>query len=175
MTRRRKLAALRILTLREEFSESELRDALSLAEELSVALTSGTRQRGKSARLVQPHASALSGSASRVVAELRERDPPRYSILSQIDKSIRLGDILPRMADIRRVGCSIDKEFVSGKSRKDAVPRLMETLAKLPISDLEHAYEKWKKEVPIHGGRDTGYDELAQFLITGTRSSASID
>ena len=175
MTTKTKLAALRILALREEFSERELRNALSLAKELSGVLALGATQKGASAQSVRAHTSTLSGSKSRIVTELRERDPDRYSILSNIDHSIRLGSILPRMSDIRRVGCSIDKGFVSGKSKKDAIPRLMETLAKLSVSELEHAYETWKRERPSHNGRSTEYDELAEFLIKGTRSSVSSD
>ena len=173
MTTRTKLAALQILTLREEFSKRELRDALALANELAVVLTSGTKQKGKSAHSPRTHTSNLSGSESRVVAELRERDPHRYSILSKIDQSMRLGIILPRMSDIRRVGYSFDKKFVGGKSKRDAIPRLMETLSKLPISELEHAYVTWKRDIVDHRGLDTEYDELAEFLIKGTRSSIS--
>ena len=176
MTTKSKLAALRILALREEFSERELRVALSLAEGLSgVWAHQGEKQKRASAQSVRAHTTTLTGSKSRVVTELRERDPDRYSILSTIDHSIRLGSILPRMSDIRRVGCSINKGFVSGKSKKDAIPRLMETLAKLSVPELEHAYETWKREMPSHKGRNTEYDELAEFLIKGTRSSVSLD
>ena len=77
------------------------------------------------------------------------------------------------MSDIRRVGYSFDKKFVGGKSRKDAIPRLMDTLSKLPISKLEYAYVTWKRDIADNRGLDTEYDELAEYLIKGTRSFIS--
>ena len=176
METRARLAALRILALREEFSKAELHDALSLAEQVSVAL--GSKKPTRHAKIldsVQANIRSLSGSESRVVTELRQRDPDRYSILSEIDRSIRLGSMLPRLSDIRRAGCSLDKGFAGGRSKKDAIPRLMAKLAQLSIPELQQTYEIWKHETLGYGDADTEYDDLADFLIRGTRSSASVD
>ena len=175
MSSRTKLAALRILALREEFSDKELRNALPLARELQVVLASRGKKNTIPVQSTRERASVLSRSESRVVTELRKPDPPLYSILSKIDQSIRLGIILPQMADIRRVGCSFDKDFLGGKARKDAIPRLMETLAKLSVPELEQAYQAWKQQAPGDRLPDTGYDELAEFLVKGTSSPVPTD
>lgn len=171
MQARVKLAALRILAIREEFNNAELRDALSLAEHLSNSFGLELSRRAKKEHTGRANR-GLADSESRAVANLRDCDPDRYSILSKIDRSVRLGIMFPRLSDIRRAGCSLDKEFASGRSKKDAIPRLMEKLAELSISELERKYGDWNVESDDKTG-EREYDDLAEFLIRGTRSSVS--
>ena len=167
MTSKARLAALQILTLREEFSAKELRDALILAGEWSAVLTSKARRDETLQNVRRGPNSTIAKSESRVVIELRERDPERYSILSKIDRAIRLGQMLPRVADIQRAGSSLDKGFISGKSKGTAIPRLMAKLAELPVAELENLYQTWKQEMRSELRRDTEYDDLAEFLVKG--------
>ena len=174
MTSKTRLAALRILALREEFSAEELRDALSLAGEWSTVLASKAQRGGISQSVERGPNPAISESESRVVTKLRERDPERYSILSKIDRAIRLGSMLPRMAEIQRAGSSLDKGFNSGKSKGVAIPRLMAKLAGLPIGELESLYQTWKQEMRSDRRPNTEYDELAEFLVKGTTTQAPV-
>ena len=173
MRTRSRLAALRILELREEFSVKEIRDALSLVGEWSSSLASRAKRDGERATVGRARSSAISGSESRAVRELRDRDPERYVILTKIDQAIRLGSILPEMSDIRRAGGSLDKGFHSGESRKVAIPRLMAILATLSIGETERIYQCWRREVECHRSRNTEYDDLAEFLIKGTATRAT--
>lgn len=169
MRSRVRLAAFRILALREEFTARELSNALSLLNKWSFTLDRMQKKPSRSAKAPQANPTQFSQIESRIVTELRERDPERYAILSKIDQSIRLGAILPRLSDIRRAGCSLDKKFNSGRSKKDAVPRLMTMLAAIPVKDLEIVFQKWRLEAPSTREIDTEYDELAEFLIKGRK------
>ena len=177
MTSRTRLAALRILALREEFNVKELRDALSLAGEWSVILGSRIQRSSTSPSMERASKPPLSTSQSRVVKKLQNRDPKRYLILSKVDHAVRVGDILPRLSDIQRAGFSLDKGFGNGKSKRVAIPRLMASLTALPVEEIERLYESWKREMRSERRPNAEYDDLAEFLITGTttRSPVSMD
>ena len=177
MKSKTRLAALRILALREEFSVEELRGALSLAGEWSSTVAPMAKRHETSPGAERTPSSAITESESRVVTELRDRDPERYSILSKIDRAMRLGRMLPRMSDIQRAGSSLDKEFDGGKSKGVAIPRLMAKLAGLPLGELERVYQAWKQGTRSDRRPNTEYDDLAEFLIRGRipRTSVSVD
>ena len=172
MRSRARLAALKVLALREEFNNRELRKAVSLAREYSTVLLSRNQlpksQRGRPSQSARRSKPALAKSESRVVKSLRVRDPDRYSLLSKIDQAMRAGDVLPRLSNIKDEGRSLDRDFNGGKSRRLAIPRLMAKLTALPLKEVERLYESWKQKARDDRQRGTEYDELAEFLITGT-------
>ena len=96
---------------------------------------------------------------------LRNNDPDRYSILSKIDRSIRAGEILPRIADIEDAGSYLKKNFSSGKSRRSAIPRIMAVLTTLPVDQAERLFESWKKQARDGRRSETDYDEFVRFLV----------
>ena len=170
MRSRAKLAALKILALREEFTPQELRRAVSIAKGHSIPVPSQTRTpRNPPQKRSNP---ALSEAESRVVKNLRSHDPDRYSILSKIDRSMRTGEILPRLADIKHAGSYLEKNFNSGKSRKSAIPRIMAILTTLPVDQAERLYASWKKQARDGRRSETDYDEFVRFLVGSPERSS---
>ena len=163
MKSRAKLAAFRILALREEFSNKEISDAIALINggflSTGADSTSDRSPQSVSRRSVVPR------HESPVMKDLFERDPVRYRLLREIDVSIRSGRILPRLQDIRRIGTSIGKNFHAGKSKREAIPRLMAWLMELPTAKIEEMYNAWKHEHESDSGTGDGYQDLARFLI----------
>lgn len=165
---RAKLAAYKILALREEFSEKEISEAITLIDggtvsSISASVSIRSRKPGKS----QSRNRDMSQTESRVVTDLRGKDDTRYHILREIDLSIRSGSLLPTMEDIRKVGKSIGKDFDAGKSKRDAIPRLMARLVELPVPRLEDFHKAWRNEGGSHPGSHSDYQDLAEFLIGG--------
>lgn len=167
MRARVKDAVQKVLELREEFSKSELEEALDLIQRHRL-LEEEKRQEGRrsspsagEAKRVKP----LSDSVSKVVMQLEESDPEKYMILSRFDKLVRSGEVLSRMSDIRSTGQAIEKNFEGGKAKREAIPRLMEVLSRLPLEQLDATLMKIMREEEQRGEKGEDYRKLASFLI----------
>src|SRR5215470_13518574 len=137
--------ALRIARIKEEFSESDILEAVRLLEERgssSVLLAYLAGQEIPISALIQKKlkrknkAKAIEEQRSKAVIELEQKDHEKYQVLSEFDALIRKGSILPKLADIKRLGESISKGFAPKKSRKEAISALMALVAERPLDEI---------------------------------------
>lgn len=161
----------RILELREEYEDAEFLEAIEHVRTSALANSCDTPRVGRSrsnSKQPGPPRSAFP-KASRVVLALKNSDPARYEILIVLDSLLRDGKIIPSVEGIRTIGASLDKSFVAGKSRKEAIPKLMTLLASLPLDQIKEIVNSLlerphnKKDAPD----DEAYSRLAAFLIQG--------
>lgn len=173
MKSRINLAVLKILSLKEEFNERELLEAVQIisegrTEDLLSWLAESNRPDSKK---TSAGARKLVGQQSRAVIELKDKEPERYELLSELDDLLRKCVLLPRLEDIRRFGEDLSKTFEAGKSRKEAIPRLMEILANEPMDRLKGLSRRLLDEVSNMGGKEAEYEKLASFLMHGNRKN----
>ena len=169
MKSRVKLAVLKILLLREEFSANELSEAVDLisngkTEALLAWLTGG---RGPESRQTTKSVKRIDKQQSKAVIELSDKEPELYVLLRDLDGLLRKGVLLPRLEDVRRLGGELKKDFEAGKSRKAAVPRLMDVLANEPLDRVRGLAKRLIDGAAHIGGREAEYQKLAAFLIHG--------
>ena len=163
----------RILELRNEFEDLEILEAIRYVNSTLHQNSTGVKQpknrksktnssRGTGARTAIP-------KASRVVLALKETDPEKYDVLTDLDSLLREGKILSSLDAIRTVGASLNKSFVAGKSRKDAIPKLMKLLADLPLDQLRGVVESLLEQSSDkrRSSDEETYSKLAAFLIHG--------
>jgi hypothetical protein len=172
--------ALRISLIKQEFSESEILEAIKLLEHQGSASAlldylAGQRtadypsKTKRSSRKKKP----LNEQRSRVVIELENKEPEKFRLLSEFDSLIREGKILPELEDIKRLGEQLSKSFAPKNSRRDAISKLIGLIAKRPIDEIRPIVSEalsssnWKN----YGNE---YHELARFIITGKSSEARL-
>ncbi len=167
--------ALRIALLLEEHSERELQAAVKLLRErgsrsVLLDLLSGMNESTPPKSKGQTSSSRpIEETTSLAVLQLREADPEKYRLLSEFDKMVRRGQVLPTLEDLKRFGERISKDFQPRKSRKDTIGHLMATMAERPLKDIERLMEFGAS---FGGAGDTDeYQRLAQFLIKGRPKS----
>jgi hypothetical protein len=171
MTSRVKHLALKILLMKEEFSEREIRDALILlsnygTESDLIEYLAHSHSEGKAPAHEKRTSKPLDKMQSKVVMELAEKDEEKFKILSEFDSLLRKEKILPRVEDIRRLGNSISKDFPKIKSRKDGVLKLVKLLAEKPPEQVREVLQSCLAE--LSQSQDTSeYQQLAQFIISG--------
>nr|VFK17715.1 MAG: hypothetical protein BECKLPF1236A_GA0070988_101783 [Candidatus Kentron sp. LPFa]VFK32606.1 MAG: hypothetical protein BECKLPF1236C_GA0070990_101733 [Candidatus Kentron sp. LPFa] len=175
MNKQVRQAALELMLLREKFTKKDLDEAFALVsnkgnvglmEFLSTppAKRPARQEANKKTRNVKS-----SNGLSNIVRELKDKDPERYELLADFDKKLRQETILSSLREIRKVGIYFSKEFQTGKSRKETIPRLMAILATVPLDDLKEKLDTVVEKA--HGAfDDDSYQELARFLINGSRS-----
>lgn len=176
MKSRISLIALRIAAIREEFSESEIHEAVKFLEEqgsTSSLLTFLTGRRGesnakrKSNRKIKP----IEEQRSKSVIELEHKDPEKFQVLSEFDSLLRKSSVLPEIDDIKRVGECLSKNFPPRSSRRESISKLMELLSTRPLDEIREIVRSTLSTARVNE-KDSDYQRLAQFLITGKASSA---
>jgi len=170
MNKRTRLAALRIALIEEEFTRQEIREAVRILEGDAVSpellarlLENGDGASGSAGRSRRRRPLHL--QQSRPVAALRDSEPDKYALLSQLDRLLREGKILPHVDDIRRLGESLSKGFSSRRSRRDAISKLMGVLAARPLEEIRETFDQLASSSATS---EAGYQELADFIIGGS-------
>lgn len=168
-----KLAVTRILSLHTEFTSGELSEAMQFIRErglddiFDISMVSvASKKKARSGEFKDKSSQESKLGASKVLADLELKDSEKYHALAAFEGLLRSGKVLTRLDGIKKVGMSIDKDFQPGKSRKDAVPKLMNVLASLSLSDINKIISK-----VVDGGEDSGmldesYQNLANFLLS---------
>lgn len=160
-----KKAVLRVLLLKEEFSKKELSEAVKfISNNLEADLFDYLADNKQNIEKKRSPTKPITDQISRAVTELKEKDIEKYNLLKNFDLSIRKGELLPRMDSIRQLGIRFSKEFDAGKSRKEGIPRLMNLLSKVSITELKSTIIETVEET---GRESSEYAELANFLIHG--------
>jgi hypothetical protein len=164
--------ALRLSLIQEEYSERDIAQAVRLLERhgsssalLEFLASQGSPQRtprkvsrgkGKTDDLHPPKA----------ILELEGKDPEKFELLSEFNKLIRMGNVLPELGDVRRLGERLSKDFAAGGSRRDAVAKLVELMAMRPIQEIRDIVAD-ALHSPDADKKSTDYQELARFIISG--------
>jgi len=175
MSDRIRKAALWLALLREEFSAAELTAATALLDRVSDPLRVG-------GEVPKPRAtsSALRGMSgtkrpSKLLEGIREVDPKKYETLIQLEAVLKSGSVLPTVREIGSIGMRFDKTFTPGKSRRDAVSRLLRLLITRDTAELAAFAEQLETGTQERDAPD-GYLKLARFIIgTTTHSDPSAE
>ena len=173
MRRRIDQAALRIALLIEEFSESELSEAVGLLKQHGADASSllfylsgrveRERRRISTSVKAQQKAPQVQGR----IFELQATDPEKYEVLNDFQEQLRNGTVLSDFDEMKRFGSILSKGFVPTKSRKDTIPALVACMAERPLTEISEILAKLSNFEP---SRDGGYQELADFIIKGRRT-----
>ena len=168
--------AQRIRSIEEEFSENEIRMALMLLEQerssspLFADLANG--KRSSRHRLTPPRRNKKNqDQKSKAVISLEHKDPGKYRVLSEFDSLLRKGSVLPKVNDIRRLGESLTKDFISKRSRRESISRLMTVLADRSLDEITAVVSAILSNGELDNG-ESDYQRLAHFIITGKASSS---
>jgi hypothetical protein len=73
---------------------------------------------------------------SGVLESIRESAPEKYYLLTDFLGRLKNRDILPESQDIRHFAQLVGLKEISGKSRRDMIPKLMRFLLEQPIERL---------------------------------------
>lgn len=173
MSRRIELVALRIALIKAEFSEEEIREAVSLLESKGttsdlLAYLAGRKipERTPNSKTRVAKNRSPSSQVPRAVVDLEHKDPQKYQLLAEFDGLIRQRRVLPANEDIRRLGESISKDFDPRSSRREAISALMALLAVQPIDKLQQIMQMALRTAHLDSN-SSEYQELARFIISG--------
>jgi hypothetical protein len=171
MTTRIIQIALKIALLMEEYSESDIIQAVKLLKYKSSP--SALLEYLKSDRsLPKPTMDSFrkkkrtDEQRSKAVIDLEIEEPDKFRILSELDSELRLRNVLPDLEDIMRMGERLSKDFAPKRSRMDAVRKLMALLAEKQLSEIKEIYDSILSS-PSSVEKKREYQDLAQFIITG--------
>ncbi len=67
---------------------------------------------------------------------IRESAPEKYHLLTEFLRRLKNRDILPESQDIRHFAQLVGLKEISGKSRRDMIPKLMRFLLEQPVERL---------------------------------------
>ena len=169
MNKRVRQAVLKLMLLQEEFTNKELAEAADVVSSDIGEFLREQRPKRRAARA--PASTSTADQRSKIVRRLKDSDPQRYSILSEFELMLRRQEPPPSLEDIRHIGRAISKDFLPGKSRKEAIPRLMTLLVKMPPEMLREKLSKVLDNVQLGEGYESSYQKLAQYLIQGSNDS----
>lgn len=160
-----KKAVLKILLLQTEFKEKDLSEAVRFISDKSEDdILSFLADKMKIKKPLSEKGASVTDQTSKAVNNLKSVDFEKYKLLKMFDQYLRNNKLLPHLDDIKKFGVSFSKEFVSGKSRKDTIPKLMALLADMPIQELKHAITNIISESEHENSE---YVDLANYIIYG--------
>ncbi len=172
MKNRISLLALRIATLREEFSESEILEAVRILEEhgsTSALLSYLADRQLRPDKKRHQKTKAVADQRSKAVLMLAHKDPDKFYVLSEFDSLLRKSGVLPHVDDIKKLGQRLSKSFAPRNSRRESISKLMTLLAARPLDEIREVVKATLSTARI-GEEDNDYQRLAQFIITGKAS-----
>lgn len=172
MKKRVRQAAMRLMLLQEEFTKSELDEAVAFLSEGNSHDLMGYLRESRPPASYNSAVTPEHGTErnSKVVQDLASVDPERHRILVEFETMIRNGTVLPSLDDIKRLGTSVSKDFNPGRSRKESIPRLLATLSVIPMDEMKDAIRKATERVQSSEERGSSYERLAHFLIGGDQA-----
>lgn len=167
-----KLAITKIISLQAEFTPSELDEAMDfirkrgLTDLFAIPMVNATGDNlEKTASLKRNGRQESKSGVSKILMDLEGKDSEKYQALAAFEALLKSGEVLTRLDSIKKVGISIDKDFQLGRSRKDAIPKLMAVLANLPLAEINNIISSVKYGREDSGLLDEGYQNLANYLL----------
>jgi hypothetical protein len=163
-------AVLRILLLTQEFTREELAEAATLIsgqpeEDLLAFLERLERTPHKTANARPIKSKATTNGESRALQGLKSVDEEKYQILRDLEIAIREGAVLAALDEFRAFARTIAKNFNPGKSRKEALGRLMALLVPMDTASIR---EFIAKIPPKATETDNSFRQLANQILSGT-------
>jgi hypothetical protein len=172
--------ALRVCLIKEEFSENEILEAVRLLENQGsvselLAYLAGRETINHTSRMRKPKGKRkpLNEQRSKAIIDLEKKEPEKFQLLSEFDSLIREGKVLSELEDIKRLGEQISKDFAPRNSRRDAIGKLIDLLAKRPIDEVRTIISRTLSSSDLEN-KGSEYQELARFIITGRSSQAKM-
>lgn len=169
MNRRVRQAVLKILLLKEEFSTQELAEAIALIdggedEEVLAILKSMAPEPRERVAPCSPRAQFSRRGETRVLQDLKHTNREKYEVLREFETLIREGGTLQTLDEFRAFGKILAKDFSPGKSRKEALVRLMTLLAQMDLESVRAALAR----LPASSVDEaTAFHRLADKIISG--------
>ena len=74
---------------------------------------------------------------NQTLESLRKTDSERYRVLNNFYERLKTRDVLPEAEDIRQFAHLVGLKQIGGKSRKDLVPKLINSMLDVPQERLE--------------------------------------
>ncbi|HJX09854.1 MAG TPA: hypothetical protein VJ733_05075 [Candidatus Binatia bacterium] len=116
----------------KHFGVDRVRAALAKASSGAVGAFEGQPRRG----LRRPDLQA-SPTVTSMLEQIRQKDEEKYRLLAGFYAQLKDRRVLPESQDIRHFAQLIGLKEISGKSRKDMVPRLMRFLLDQPTERVQ--------------------------------------
>lgn len=164
-------AALQIYLILQEYSKAELAEALRLMDahpcgDLYSFLSNFVNLQNKEKPTKQQNLSHEVREIKSLRA-LKETEPERHALILELYDRIRTGNTLGTLDEIRVYGRMLSKDFIPGKSRKEAISRLISYLATLDTELLKTALSKVPVQSRLNDGGEQAFKRLAEYIITG--------
>lgn len=168
--------ALRLATILEEFSDKEIRAAIAILEShggraylLDYLMDSGEETGSATDANTPISKKRAEVQRSKAVSKLESSDPEKFSVLSEFEAMIRMGQILISLEDLKRFGEQFSKDFSPRKSRKETISALMTEMASRPILEIERLVE-YAASFGTNGNTDE-FQHLANYIIKGSKQA----
>ena len=100
--------------------------------------------------------------------ELRARDPSKNQLLAQFYERLKRKNVLPESEDVRQFANLIGLKEITGKSRKDMIPKLIRVLAERPFERLRADIEA--AENISDQQRKQGFSVITDKLLSETHN-----
>jgi histone H3/H4 len=168
-----KLAVARVLALHAEFSPAELAEAYDYLENSSLGKNFGVCSKNPRPSDLMDKPIGIrseqerSSASAHILNALQATDQEKYRLLDELERILRSNKPAIRMDEIRRIATSIDKEKDIGKSKKEAIPKLLEVLAANPIDDIRSFARPIFRKTLSRKESDDSYNKLAKYLVRG--------
>ena len=170
MTKRERIAALKLAAILEEFTAQEIANAAEmLTESDSVPESLEHLLRGvvhKRKPRSSSHQTTGQVRGSKAVQRIRESEPQRYEMFAAFEAKLRNSELLDDLNSLRELASDVGIEPTRGARRADIISRLMAKLVELPhdrSAEIVSAYSSQRR-------RRDGYMDLANYLYKGNRS-----
>jgi len=157
---------LKILLLEEEFTKKELNEAVKFMSENKIDNVIDYLSR--TTKAINSERKKTNTKSIKLLDSLKDSDKQKYKLLKELESLLQRGILLPKLDSIKKFSSQFTKEFNAGKSRKEAIPKLIELLMSTPNVELEKIINELLK---TSGQKESEYALLADFLIQGKNKS----
>ncbi|TAE59078.1 MAG: hypothetical protein EAZ76_11750 [Nostocales cyanobacterium] len=161
--------ALRIALIQEEFSETEISEAVNLLQEAGVTSNLFTYLSSNNSKFQRKSFSSKAKSESpktQIPIDLKNNEPEKYQLLVEFESSLKNKELLTESVEIRRLCESLDKNFFSSKkSRLDLIHQLIQLLISRTVEEIAKIINEVKEKE-----KEDPYYRLSKFLIDGDSS-----
>ena len=177
MKQKTKLAISKILALHSEFTNAEISEAyqfiraesldkligINIGVSVGVGASEGRPVKKENIRKVP----ARSSQVESILSYVSVSHPERLKALDELEYKLRQGKVFSSLDEIRKVALALDKAADLGKSRKDAIPKIVGLLAHATDEGFKDALQRIYDEQTRTTSGDEGYLNLAKYLVRG--------
>ena len=169
---------LRIMLLREEFTQNEIMSAVNLLKDRGdhflykylLEASGGTTKKNKSISKAKRGQKKKRGQ-SQTLQKMRVEDPEKFELLDRFEKLARDGLILSTNDEIRRFCKIVGKEIKLGRTAKDSIGKIVKVLAEMEFQTIKEIVKK----VPRKTGPGNSYVRLADYIISGNENESNTE